>query len=185
MKDLDTVVAVLARERGPALVGYAYLLTGELREAEDLVQEAFIRTLAKSRGGTDLWAAEQYVRKAVLTLYLDGYRRSRRWRAVRHLVAEIDDHRSPVASSVARIDVRDALEGLPRRQRACVILRFYDDLTVPEIARRLGVSDGAVKRYLSDGLGKLRSVLGPDALGRADAAIHDDELVVHMKGRTW
>ena len=58
-------------------------------------------------------------------------------------------------------DVADALASLPPRVRACVVLRFFDDLTVPQIATQLGIADGTVKRYLSDGLAQLELVLGP------------------------
>ncbi|WP_448062166.1 RNA polymerase sigma factor [Cellulomonas hominis] len=57
--------------------------------------------------------------------------------------------------------VQAALATLRPRLRACVVLRYYDDLTVPEIARQLGLSDGTVKRYLSDAINALEAVLGP------------------------
>ncbi|HEY3544729.1 MAG TPA: sigma factor-like helix-turn-helix DNA-binding protein, partial [Propionicimonas sp.] len=60
-----------------------------------------------------------------------------------------------------RLDVMSALRDLPRQQRACVVLRFYEDLTVAEIADHLGVSQGAVKRYLSMGVHALERTLGP------------------------
>ncbi len=56
-----------------------------------------------------------------------------------------------------------ALRGLPPQQRACVVLRFYEDLTVAEIAHHLAVSEGAVKRYLSLGVHRLEGLLGPIA----------------------
>jgi DNA-directed RNA polymerase specialized sigma24 family protein len=74
----DEAVAALARERGRALVGYAYLLTGNLRDAEDLVQDALVKTMVRARSGVDLDAAEAYVRRAVLTTFVDGHRRLRR-----------------------------------------------------------------------------------------------------------
>ena len=54
-----------------------------------------------------------------------------------------------------------ALASLSPRERACVVLRFYDDLTVPALADRLGISGGAAKRYLSDALHRLAGLLGP------------------------
>ena len=60
-----------------------------------------------------------------------------------------------------RHDVQAALGTLSRQQRACVVLRFWDDLTVREIAAALGVAEGTVKRYLSTAVARLADVLGP------------------------
>ncbi|HEY0187411.1 MAG TPA: sigma-70 family RNA polymerase sigma factor [Cellulomonas sp.] len=164
MAGWEQVLDALVRERGDALVRYAALLTGDLREAEDLTQEALVRTF--TRGRTTLRepaAVEGYVRRTILHAYLDGYRRRRLWQDLRHLVARAEVTEAHDAAADDRTDVRRALALLPPRQRAAVVLRFYDDLTVPEIARRLGVSDGAVKRYLHDGVAALEARLGPVA----------------------
>ena len=68
------------------------------------------------------------------------------------------------------MDVRAALAALPPQERACVVLRFYDDLTVPQIAAQLRLAEGTVKRYLSDASGKLTRTLGEDV----DAPDRDD-----------
>ncbi len=164
----DDAVATLARERGKALTGYAYLLTGDLRDAEDLVQDALVKTFVRRRSGLVLDSAEAYVRRVMLTTYIDGARRRRRWDDLRHLLLPGDDagHESGVA---ARADVEAALRELSPQQRTCVVLRYYDDLTVPEIADRLGLADGTVKRYLSLGVHRLESLLGPVA----DPALDD------------
>lgn len=150
----------LVRTRGTALVGYAYLLCGDRREAEDLVQDALVKTYTRGRT-SEPTTVEAYVRRAVLTTYVDGFRRRRRWAAVRHLLATEDDHPSPEDRSSDRVDVRTALATLSPRERACVVLRFYEDLTVPAIAEELALSQGAVKRYLSDGVRRLEAALGP------------------------
>src|SRR5690606_20016391 len=67
----------------------------------------------------------------------------------------------PEAGAVDRIDVAAALRELSPRERACVVLRFYEDLTVPDIADALALSQGSVKRYLSDGVRRMESLLGP------------------------
>ena len=162
----------LVRTRGTALVGYAYLLCGDRREAEDLVQDALVKTFTRGRGGLEATSLEGYVRRAVLTTYVDGFRRRRRWAAVRHLVHS-DDARPGHESGVGdRIDVAAALATLAPRERACVVLRFYEDLTVPGIADALSLSQGAVKRYLSDGVHRMEALLGPMPTARAAA---DDE----------
>ena len=159
-------LAELATTRGPALVGYASLLTGNVDRAQDLVQEALARAYGRPRAGADLAWTEAYVRRAILNLFLDGYRRDRLWARRRHLFAAPADAEPTLVDQVAtstadHVDVQAALATLPARERACVVLRFFDDLTVPDVAARLGISEGAAKRYLSDGVHRLERVLGP------------------------
>lgn len=157
---MDERLAVLVAERGGALVGYAYLLCGRLSEAEDLVQEGLVRTFSRRRTGADVAWLEAYVRQAILSAYLDGYRKRRRWAGVAHLFATAAE---PVAGpdtlAVSRADIRDALALLSPRERACVVARYLDDLSTREVAERLGLSEGAVKRYLSDARARLGEML--------------------------
>ena len=170
----------LATERGPGLVGYAYLLTGDLDGARDLVQEALIRTFGRPRGAADMAWLEAYVRRVILNIYLDAYRRERSWGRVRHLFVVPEKGSADDAARTAdHVDVQEALADLPRRERACVVLRFYDDLTVPAIAERLGISEGAAKRYLSDGVRRLGSALGTGA-----APDDADDLIDVRPGRS-
>lgn len=162
-----------ARVRGPALVGYGYLLTGGLHAAQDLVQDAFVRTFARHRAGTDAEKIEAYVRQAMLNIYRDAYRKRRTWFGVRPLVAERAAYGPPDVVAADRVDVHAALGRLSPRERACIVLRHYDDLTVPEIASRLAVSEGAVKRYLSDARMRLEPLLDDGA---------DDVDVIMLKG---
>ncbi|HEX5331799.1 MAG TPA: sigma-70 family RNA polymerase sigma factor [Cellulomonas sp.] len=178
MSDWEHVLDALVRERGPALVRYAALLTGNLGDADDLVQEALVRSFSQGRPLRETLAAESYVRRAILSIFLDGYRRRRRWAGVRHLLARPDDAEGPEVAASSRIDVQSALLTLRPRLRACIVLRFYDDLTVPEIARRLGLSDGTVKRYLSDAIDALEDVLGP-----LPQAHTDDVTLIHTGSR--
>lgn len=157
----DDPLTVLVRDRGSALVGYAYLLTGDVSAAEDLAQEAVVRVFVRSRRHRWPDAPESYVRRAILSLYVDGYRRSRRWRDVEHLVAVPPHGDGPADAADTSADVRDALRALAPQERACVVLRYYDDLTVPRIAEHLGLSVGTVKRYLHNAVGKLETLLGP------------------------
>lgn len=156
---------VLARERGRALFGYALLLSGDPRTAEDLVQDAFVRVFARMRTGFAPDAAEAYVRRAILTIHLDALRRHRRWGGLRHLVqhdeAARDETRDPALAASARLDVRAALDRLSAQERVAVVLRHVEDLTVPEVAARMGLATGTVKRYLSSATHKLEALLGP------------------------
>ncbi|WP_163276227.1 RNA polymerase sigma factor [Cellulomonas iranensis] len=163
----DDVLAELARTRGPALVGYAHLLTGDRAAAEDLVQEAFVRVFSRRRTGpVERW--EPYVRRVVLSAFLDEHRRNARRRDREHLVPVATTAHDPSEHVHADVDIERALAALPRRERACVVLRFHDDLTVPEIAATLGLAPGSVKRYLHDAAARLAPILGPDALGEPE-----------------
>jgi len=171
MSRWEPVLTDLVQYRGGQLVRYATLLCGDRREAEDLVQDALIRVFTATRpphgnGPGDLSAvehAEAYVRRTILNLYLDGYRRRRRWVAVRHLLGGQDSTAGPDQVSPERLDLDSALAALPPRQRACVVLRFYADLTVGQIADDLGVTEGTVKRHLHDANASLAKTLAPSA----------------------
>jgi RNA polymerase sigma factor (sigma-70 family) len=172
MAQWERELAELAEHRGRALVGYAYVLCGEQRLAEDLVQDALVKVFSRlrrepreaaGRGVHPLEgaASEAYVRRAILTLYLDEYRRRRRWSGVRHLVVAEDRVRGPASGATARADVAAALGRLSPRERACVVLRYFEDLTVPQIADSLELAPGTVKRYLADATSRLRGLLRP------------------------
>lgn len=157
----DEVATRLVVERGDALSRYAYLLTGSVDDAADLVQDALVRTFGTPRFGLTLPRAEAYVRRAILNQVIDRSRRAGTWRRVRHLAVAPATVDSSAAASDERLDLFGRVRELPPRQAACIVLRYYDDLTVDGIARVLGISSGAVKRYLSDGLRTLSSSIDP------------------------
>jgi RNA polymerase sigma-70 factor (ECF subfamily) len=161
MRAWEDVLDDLVRHRGGALVRYATLLTGDRAAAEDLVQDGLLRCFGAARPLRDEVAAEAYARRAILTAFLDQTRRRRRWDGIAHLLARDEQEAAPQAAAGDRLDVVTALATLAPRLRACVVLRFYDDLTVPEIARRLDLAEGSVKRYLSDATDRLEALLGP------------------------
>ncbi len=179
--DADDALAVLARERAGALFGYAYLLTGNRDAAADLVQEGLVRTFSRVRAqhGFAPDDAERYVRRAILTAFLDGARRAARWATVRHLFGSSDDEPatpSPEAAVTAAMDVRLALLRLSPTERAVAVLRYAEDLSVAEAAARLNLAEGSVKRYLSDARHKLEPLLGP-------LPDTDDEVAVELSPR--
>lgn len=156
------VVTRLVAERGDALTRFAYLISGSRELADDLVQDALVKTFGRLRNGFTVASAEAYVRRAILNTYLDAGRRVSRWRRIAHLQAQPEAVDSRDADTDARLDLEARLARLAPRERACVVLRYYEDLKVDDIAQTLGISAGAVKRYLSDALGKLQVALRDD-----------------------
>lgn len=152
----------LVAQRYRDLVAYARMLTGDNSQAEDLVQDALIVTFGRLRGFPSVVAAETYTRKVIASRFIDGTRRrSAERRAVHKLgVDEVDPGAGPALVVEHRVDVDRALALLTARQRACVVLRYLEHLSVAETAERLGISDGSVKRYVHDGVRKLNSALG-------------------------
>ena len=175
MAHWEQAFEALVPERGPALLRYAFFLTGSKAEAEDVLQDALVKTFARGRTGQDLDFAEAYVRRAILNRSIDGHRSRQRWAGVSHLFARSEALDGPEGGVADHLDVVAALQLLAPRERACAVLRFYEDLTVPQIARELDCSDGAVKRYLSDALKGLEAHLGPVAT--PDPADHQAETV--------
>lgn len=158
MADWESAFGELLEARGSALRSYAYLLTGDSAAAGDLVQEALLRVFSRLRVGSDVVQLEGYVRRAILNYYVDGRRRAKLWAEARHLLVDPLVHED--ADVAAADEVRRALSTLSPKQRACVVLRYYEDRTVLDIADQLGCSEGTVKRHLSDARTKLAGQLG-------------------------
>ena len=158
----ERVVTELVAQRGDALLRYAALLCGNRDDAADLVQEALVKTFGRLRNGFGVESAEAYVRRVILNTHLDGGRRHGRWRRVAPLEYQPEQRDSEAPSTDTKLDLHDELRKLTPRERACLVLRYYDDLKVDDIAATLGLSSGTVKRYLSDGLAKMAIALADD-----------------------
>jgi RNA polymerase sigma-70 factor (ECF subfamily) len=152
----------LAERRYPALLAYAIAFTGQRATAEDLVQEAMVKTFSSPRRLSSAQHAEHYVRRAIASVFVDDKRREQLFRRSATRLADADVGSDPAAEVDSRDAVTDALATLTPQVRACVVLRYYDDLTVAQIADRLGLALGTVKRYLHDGGVALRDELGAD-----------------------
>lgn len=158
----ERVVTELVATRGDALLRYATLLTGSPDDAADLVQDALVRTFGRLRNGFSVASAESYVRRAILNASVDGGRRVSRWRRIAPSQYVPDELPASDEQTALRLDLHEELQKLAPRERACVVLRYYDDLKVDDIAGALGISAGAVKRYLSDALAKMAIALADD-----------------------
>lgn len=148
-EDFEAYVAA----RLPALRRTAYLLTGHHQDAEDLVQVALLKSVGawpRIVGNPDA-----YVRQVLVRENISRWRR-RRWREVADVAAE----RPGVGEDVERrLAMRDALMSLPPRQRAVIVLRYYDDLTEAQTAAMLGIRLGTVKSQARDALTRLRTLV--------------------------
>jgi RNA polymerase sigma-70 factor (sigma-E family) len=143
---------VVARQA--ALLRTAYLLTGHAQDAEDLVQTTLIKVVPQWRRIRD--NPEPYVRRVLVNENVSRWRR-RRWREestrdVPEGLVEGPDHTEMLA-------VRSALSALAPRQRAVIVLRYYEGLSEAEIASTLGIAPGTVKSQARDGLARLRQAL--------------------------
>jgi RNA polymerase sigma-70 factor (sigma-E family) len=143
------------RTRSAGLVRAAYLLTGDRQLAEDLAQTALAKVSLRWEVVSGRGDPDAYVRKAMVRTAI-GWRR-RRWHGERPtaLMPEVAEVDSTIAVD-ARHRMRAALLSLPPRQRATVVLRFYEDLSEADTALTLGCSVGAVKSQTARGLAKLR-----------------------------
>jgi RNA polymerase sigma-70 factor (sigma-E family) len=141
--------------RGHALTRTAYLLTGDHGHAEDLVQSALGRVYLKWPKVSRMDSPEAYVRRVMINQHVS------RWRKLRDresLTSRPPDSTvpDPTESYAADDAVRDIVRGLPPRQRAAVVLRFYEDLPDAEIASLLGCSQATVRSQISRALAAIR-----------------------------
>ena len=141
--------------RSAALLRTAYLLTGDRHDAEDLVQAALTKVVP--RWGR-LREPEPYVRRILVNESISRWRR-RRWRETS--VPEVGDVARPGHDVDQQLVLRQALGRLAPRQRAVIVLRYFDDLTEAQTADALGISVGTVKSQSRDALARLRTLV-PD-----------------------
>ena len=144
--------SVVARDRARLWRHIAYLMCGDWARAEDLVQQAMLRMYTRwhriDPGGIDA-----YARKVITRLAIDESRRPYRRYEQGGELPEVAAHSSSMEDALA---VRDALQQVPPKQRAAIVLRYYQELSVAETAAALGVSEGTVKSQTARGLATLR-----------------------------
>ncbi len=136
--------------RRAALLRTAYLLTGNHHDAEDLVQSALIRVVPK--WGRIKNHPEPYVRQVLARESVNRWR-GRRWREVPTDVVPEQTHHD----STDRVSLLEDLRRLSPRQRAVLVLRYFDDLTEADTAAALGISVGSVKSHAREALARLRN----------------------------
>jgi RNA polymerase sigma-70 factor (sigma-E family) len=140
----------------------AFMLCGDWHAAEDLTQTALARVYVSWRKIKRRDAAQAYASRTLLNVYLADKRTKR---AGELLISEPPEQAALMPAPDLRIVVLDALATLPPKARAVVVLRYYEDLSVDQVADLLGCSAGNVKSQTARALDKLRPLLGELAPG--------------------
>ncbi len=152
-QEADFAAFVLAAQ--PRLQRTAYLICGDWHHAEDIVQTALAQVYSRWARLSANGDPGGYVHRAVVNAAIDERRRP--WR--RELSAEWLPDRSVPPDDGLTVEVLAALERLPRRRRAVVVLRYVEDLDTEATAALLGISTGTVKSQAAKGLAALRGVM--------------------------
>ena len=142
--------------RWAALFRTAHLLTGRREAAEDLVQEALVTASSRWERIRSMDAPDAYLRKILLNTYLSERRTSVRRRSLQHLT-EVPPSSPP--DPAVGLDLWRGVRALPPRQRAVVVLRYYEDLTEADTAAALGCSVGTVKSQAHHAMAALKATL--------------------------
>jgi RNA polymerase sigma-70 factor (sigma-E family) len=155
-------IAELYQRHVPAAGRFAYLLTGDRAVAEDLVQEAFVRVIGRFGHVRVPDAFEAYLRKTMVNLHTSSLRRRRLERAYLQR-NRVDEEPSTVMPDVGgREDLWRALQELTPRQRAAVVLRFFEDLSERDTAAVLRCSPAAAKSLIARAMETLRARIGSE-----------------------
>lgn len=151
-------LAEIYERSAPAGFRLAYLLTGDRELAEDLVQEAFLRFVGRLHHLRDPGAFDGYLRRTIVNLSNDVFRRRAVERSyLERRTAEIrEGHTDPDVADYG--SMRTALLSLPQRQRAAIVLRYYEDLHESDIAELLRCRPATVRSLVARGLEALRRI---------------------------
>lgn len=159
----DAIVATLFRQEGAALVRMARMFTDDRNAAEDLVQEAFIRLHRSAHRLRDPAKAAPYLRSIVLNLARDHNRRGlmslRHQGTLARREIEATEFEDRIVDAADQRWIVEALRDLAPRQRDCLVLRFYLELSEREIAETMGISPNSVKTHCRRGLAALQAAV--------------------------
>ncbi|GLY05968.1 MULTISPECIES: SigE family RNA polymerase sigma factor [Actinoplanes] len=162
MTDFDDFV----HGRGRALLRFAYVLSGDAYLAEDLVQEVLARMHRRWDKITKMDSPEAYVRTAIVRQFLSWRRRRASREAILAEVPEPPGYDEPQQRVLARDQMWQLLTGLPRSQRAVLVLRFYCDLPDDQIATLLGCGESTVRSQAARALAKMRTMMSEGGVRR-------------------
>jgi RNA polymerase sigma-70 factor (sigma-E family) len=165
MRDRDAAFTEYFAARSGAMRSTAFLLCGDWHRAEDLVQVAFTKLYLHWNRVMRHESLDPYVRQVLIRTYIDDGRKAR-WRREQPQAATSDVPSVPDPSD-DRVMLVQALAEVPARQRAVLVLRYWEDLSVEETATALRCSPGTVKSQAARGLVTLRNLIShPVAKGR-------------------
>lgn len=159
--EADAALTELYTAHYRTLVRIAAMLLDDVSLSEEVVQDAYVKMHGAWKRIREPAAAEAYLRTAVLNLARSRMRR--RQVAAKHAPKPMPDAPSAeygAMNALERDRVIAALARLPQRQRECLVLRYYADLSEAQIAEAMGISTGAVKSHASRGMAALRAYLG-------------------------
>ncbi len=160
----DAEFTAYMHARQPSLLRTAYLLTGDRHTAEDLVQTALAKLYLSWDKVRRRDVVDGYVRRILVNEHNSLWRRA--WKRREITSDELPDHGDLDAYDDGRSRALwEFVSSLPHRQRAVIVLRYYEDLPEADVAEMLGVSVGTVKSQVSHGLDRLRQELGGRAGG--------------------
>jgi RNA polymerase sigma-70 factor (sigma-E family) len=164
--DRDEAFGAYVAGRAAAMRSTAYLLCGDWHHAEDLVQMAFTKLYLAWNRVARHEVLDAYMRRIVVRCYLDELRRG--WRRERATATLPDTLEAAQGNPDDRVMLLRALAAVPPRQRAVLVLRYWEDLDIDATARVLGCSPGTVKSQTNRGLATLRGLLDVPALTARD-----------------
>jgi RNA polymerase sigma-70 factor (sigma-E family) len=166
-RDRDRELAALFNQHYDSLRRLAYVMIGDGPAAEEIVQEAFVKAMSRWRLFSRADYPGAYLRQIVVNLSRSKMRRKSIEFRVNAMTGGNPAEERPGWNDEAhstQMDVWSAVTKLPDRQRVCIVLRYLEDLTEPEIAEVLDCPVGTVKSQLSRGRAKLANLLGADFL---------------------
>jgi RNA polymerase sigma-70 factor (sigma-E family) len=158
MDERDRGFAEYFQARANAMRATAYLLCGDWHRAEDLVQNSFVKLYRAWNRVGGHHALDAYTRQILVRTFLDENRRGFFHRE-RVTNAPVDAPTPPAGNPEDRLDLLAALEKVPARQRAALVLRYWEDLSIEDTARAMRCSTGTIKSQAARGLVILRGLV--------------------------
>jgi RNA polymerase sigma-70 factor (sigma-E family) len=159
MASAEDEFTLFAEAAWPGLLGTAFLLCGDWHAAEDLTQTTLAKVFAAWRRINNRGAVHAYARRTLLNTYLVDCRRKRRGEVLTGNVEAMREQSVEPYSPELKITLTEALAKLAPRARAIVVLRYWEDMSVEQVAALLGCSPGNVKSQSARALDRLRTVL--------------------------
>jgi len=181
MRAVDEEFVEFAAVASGRLRRVAFMLCGDWHAAEDLAQAALAKVYVSWRKIRSREAAQAYAARTLLNIYLADRRTKR---ATELLISEPPEHAMETPGPELRITVLAALATLPPKARAVVVLRYYEDLSVDQVADLLGCSPGNVKSQTARALDKLRPLLAEAAPGSGPAGYRAPDITEERGARS-